>query len=338
MGGASRRHDDEWDRSRDNKRRRRSRERREDDSYRRRRHRSRSVDSERRDRDSSRRRRQRRHGDSDYEGSSSKSHRKRSRSLESRYDRQNQKDDHNMERERIREEKGKGKETERSTSQEDTLLRSHTSKRTGEYLTHSETEDVLDSSTKTQEQILPRPSSPRAPDLPTQFRSRKPPASPTLSEEEDIERHRPRRRRHISPESLSKSKSSISALQTESRSSSPDIVSSKMDKYFEASYDPRLDTGPMTIPNVPSTGLIDGADFESWDAMLDIIRQRREDRAERKRLEKLGLLPDKKSKDKDVKIGKNSEAWTMEPGAGIMDIKYSKRGAVREWDMGKEGF
>lgn len=111
-----------------------------------------------------------------------------------------------------------------------------------------------------------------------------------------------------------------------------------MDKYFEQSYDPRLDTGPMTIPEVPATGLIEGKEFESWDAMLDIIRQRREDKAERKRLERAGLIPSGgKSKDKPTKTSA-SEAWTMDAGTSVMDIKYAKRGAVREWDVGKEGF
>jgi len=95
--------------------------------------------------------------------------------------------------------------------------------------------------------------------------------------------------------------------------------------------------------------LIDGAEFEGWEAMLDIIKQRREDKAERKRLEKLGLLPDsEKDRDKERdRKKKNADAatkfpendrWNMAGSSGIMDIQYSKKGAVREWDMGKEGF
>lgn len=111
-----------------------------------------------------------------------------------------------------------------------------------------------------------------------------------------------------------------------------------MDKYFETSYDPRLDIEPMTIPTVPSTGLIDGTVFERWEAMLDVIRQRREDKLERKRLERQGLLLDKGS-SKKVITGEmaSSSAWKGE-GASMMDIQYNKRGSVREWDMGKEGF
>lgn len=170
-------------------------------------------------------------------------------------------------------------------------------------------------------------------DLSSQFKLRKttresppPPASPTLSEEEDIERFRPRKK--------------LTAVNSLKPPGSPSSLPSKMDKYFEESYDPRLDTGPMTVPTIPNTGLIDGPEFESWEAMLDIIRQRREDKAERKRLQRLGLLPDKEKKEKKVKekIEKSSDAWSMDTGTSIMDIQYSKKGAVREWDMGKEGF
>lgn len=108
-----------------------------------------------------------------------------------------------------------------------------------------------------------------------------------------------------------------------------------MDKYFEASYDPRLDVAPLTVPKVPSTGLISDAEFAGWDAMLELIRQRREDKVEKKRLERLGL-----SKDQVRKKGVDSgvtDRWTS-GGDSIMDIEYKKRGTVREWDLGKEGF
>lgn len=175
----------------------------------------------------------------------------------------------------------------------------------------------------------PRERSSRPEPGPSRVKSprRKEPASPTLSEEEDIERMRPRRRARpdktlVDPER-----------------SSPGAVASKMDKYFESSYDPRLDIEPMTLPTVPTTGLIDGTEFERWEAMLDVIRQRREDKLERKRLERQGLLPDKGSSKKAVIKGEmaSSSAWNGE-AASMMDIQYSKRGAVREWDMGKEGF
>lgn len=110
---------------------------------------------------------------------------------------------------------------------------------------------------------------------------------------------------------------------------------SKMDKYFQDSYDPRLDVATLPVPNVPATGLVSDAEFAGWDAMLELIRQRREDKAEKKRLDRLGI-----SKDKIEKKGTNNGAadrWAS-GGDSIMDIEYKKRGTVREWDLGKEGF
>lgn len=119
----------------------------------------------------------------------------------------------------------------------------------------------------------------------------------------------------------------------------PEQVPSKMDRYFEESYDPRLDVEPLAVPQVPATGLISDADFEGWDAMLELIRLRREDKVEKKRLERLGLLP---TKDKARKVVSSStsavaERWNVE-GVSIMNIEYNKKGTVREWDLGKEGF
>ncbi|KAI0066669.1 hypothetical protein BV25DRAFT_1988402 [Artomyces pyxidatus] len=122
-------------------------------------------------------------------------------------------------------------------------------------------------------------------------------------------------------------------------SARPDLPS-KMDKYFEESYDPRLDVAPLAAPKVPATGLIDNAEFEGWDAMLELIRMRREDKEEKKRMERLGLLDkdkDKKGKKKKVESGLTGEmnGWS-EGGSNLMAIEYKKRGSVREWDMGKE--
>lgn len=119
-----------------------------------------------------------------------------------------------------------------------------------------------------------------------------------------------------------------------------------MDKYFAESYDPRLDVAPLTasIPAVPATGLIDNAAYEGWDAMLELIRIRREDREEKKRLEKMGISTKSlKKKDKDRK-GKGSgtlnggmSGWA-EDEVNVMGIEYKKKGEKREWDLGKEGF
>ncbi|KAH9046969.1 hypothetical protein EDB83DRAFT_2543280 [Lactarius deliciosus] len=121
----------------------------------------------------------------------------------------------------------------------------------------------------------------------------------------------------------------------------PDLPS-KMDKYFEASYDPRLDVAPLAVPNVPATGLVNNAEFEGWDAMLELIKQRRTDKTERKRLERLGLVEKsgkekKKSKSKIAEMGvAGTLAGWSEGGNALMDIEYKKRGSVREWDLGKE--
>ena len=89
-----------------------------------------------------------------------------------------------------------------------------------------------------------------------------------------------------------------------------------------------------TVPNIPTTGLINDVEFEGWDAMLELIKLRRQDKEERKRLERLGLK-DKKGKGKDkAKVDINMSAVSR--SASLLDIEYKKRGAVREWDLGKE--
>jgi hypothetical protein len=116
-----------------------------------------------------------------------------------------------------------------------------------------------------------------------------------------------------------------------------------MDRYFEESYDPRLDVAPLAMPTVPSTGLINNAEFEGWDAMLELLKQRQQDKEDRKRLEKMGLS--KEEIKKSILSGtveragesKMNERWNA-GGVSVMDIQYKKRGTVREWDLGKEGF
>lgn len=364
LGGSSRRREDTWDRSRDSKRRRRSRDvhdgredRYESDSrsHRKRRRHSRSTSRERKDSSSDQLRRRKRHEEEDKEDGSFRKHRRRSRSRSPddkhrsnrRHEHSRRSDRRNEERESSRRPKDKGKGVESplplSSSLSDKLALPTSKAGNASKDSDDWTQDGSEPSTKRRSRSPRRKPSPV--DLSSQFRMRRaaqaspqPPASPTLSEEEDIERLRPRRRRRASPVMSSTTKASHKDKNV--RSPSPEAVS-KMDKYFESSYDPRLDTGPLTVPNVPSTGLIDGSEFENWEAMLEIIRQRREDRAERKRAERLGLLPESEKDEKDGKtgkVGKASEAWTMEAGSGVMDIKYNKRGAVREWDMGKEGF
>ncbi|KAJ7204350.1 hypothetical protein GGX14DRAFT_544110 [Mycena pura] len=111
---------------------------------------------------------------------------------------------------------------------------------------------------------------------------------------------------------------------------------SKMDKYFEESYDPRLDIAPMTVPKVPATGLINNAEYEGWDAMLELIRLRQEDREEKKMMERLGLTKPKTKSHNLVSSSAANDRWNG-VGLSIMEIEYKKRGTVREWDLGKEG-
>jgi len=106
-----------------------------------------------------------------------------------------------------------------------------------------------------------------------------------------------------------------------------------MDKYFDDSYDPRLDVAPLTVPTVPKTGHINDAEYAAWDAMLELLRKRREDKEEKKRLEKLGF-PSREIKLEQLQKRGSGDA---SGGDSIMDIEYKKRGSVREWDLGKEG-
>lgn len=113
----------------------------------------------------------------------------------------------------------------------------------------------------------------------------------------------------------------------------PTALPSKMDKYFDDSYDPRLDVAPLSIPAVPKTGLINEAEYAGWEAMLELLQKRREDKEEKKRLEKLGF-PSREIKLEQLKKRGSGEA---SGGDSIMDIEYKKRGSIREWDLGKEG-
>jgi hypothetical protein len=126
----------------------------------------------------------------------------------------------------------------------------------------------------------------------------------------------------------------------------PPPLPSKMDRYFEPSYDPRLDTVPLMSStskdgkfDVPKTGLIPDESFAGWDAMLDLLKQRRADKEEKKRLERSEKSKDKKGKKKIGaewgKAGLLADESTGGEG-DLMRMVYKKKGAVREWDLGKE--
>ncbi|KAG8836344.1 hypothetical protein FRC17_005630 [Serendipita sp. 399] len=104
--------------------------------------------------------------------------------------------------------------------------------------------------------------------------------------------------------------------------------SSKMDKYFKSDYDPRLDVAPAA-----SDGFIPPGAFDNWDWMLQVVRARREEKEERKRLEKL-YKSDPLKKDSD-KPASASRAADIEE---LMNMQYTKRGGTREWDEGKKEF
>ena len=106
-----------------------------------------------------------------------------------------------------------------------------------------------------------------------------------------------------------------------------------MDKYFEESYDPHLDVEPLPLPTIPATGLISDAEFEGWDAMLELIKLRRQDKEDKRVLERAGI-PAKRAKSGAI----TADRPDVDTGSSIMNIEYAKKGTVREWDMGKEGF
>lgn len=108
----------------------------------------------------------------------------------------------------------------------------------------------------------------------------------------------------------------------------PKVIASKMDKYFAEDYDPRLDVSPALTGK---DGLIPPGAFDNWDMMLEIVRARREEKEEKKRLEKLHRSgSSSKTKDSATVLPKKDEA------EDILNIQYTKRGGVREWDEGKK--
>lgn len=66
--------------------------------------------------------------------------------------------------------------------------------------------------------------------------------------------------------------------------------------------------------------------------MLQLIKLRRQDKEDKRALDRAGI-PAKRSKSGAV----IADRVDVETGPGIMNIEYAKKGAVREWDMGKEG-
>ncbi|KAG8715940.1 hypothetical protein FRC11_012559 [Ceratobasidium sp. 423] len=139
------------------------------------------------------------------------------------------------------------------------------------------------------------------------------------------------------PASSSSKRSTRSPSPTHVGSSDPATYSSKMDKYFSASYDPRLD---VEQPSMNASGLLEGPQWEGWEGMLEVMRLRAQDKEEKKRREREDREKDKfdrkRAKEKGVSKLSSSIVPESTEEVGLMDMKYKKRGAVKEWDLAKE--
>lgn len=108
-----------------------------------------------------------------------------------------------------------------------------------------------------------------------------------------------------------------------------------MDRYFDPSYDPMLDVDTSAGELVPMglNELIPEGPFDSWGTMLEIVKQRKED----KKREKEEGKSSKKKKKGDVEESDRERRIRLGiERPSVMDIQYAKRGAMREWDVGKE--
>lgn len=120
-----------------------------------------------------------------------------------------------------------------------------------------------------------------------------------------------------------------------------------MDKYFEADYDPRLDVNVDDVTQ--SNGLIADAGFDGWNTMLQVLKERKEEKKEREWREKLERKQerDKVRKERERrrkrKRGQSTSSDSEDERSGsrgvgtsdLMDVKYTKQGSTREWDLGK---
>ncbi|KAG8886566.1 hypothetical protein FRB98_001214 [Tulasnella sp. 332] len=116
-------------------------------------------------------------------------------------------------------------------------------------------------------------------------------------------------------------------------------IPSKMDRYFDPSYDPLLDTYPTN--NLTLNDPVPESAFEHWSNMIELVKMRKEDKADRKRREKEEKRENKGKKrkkgvDEDEEDEKNRRIRLGLERPSVMDVKYVKRGAMREWDVGKE--
>ncbi|KAL1408558.1 hypothetical protein Q8F55_005371 [Vanrija albida] len=140
----------------------------------------------------------------------------------------------------------------------------------------------------------------------------------------------PRRRRDRSDSPPRRTRRSPSASPPPPPDLSPPASPiSRMDKYFKKSYDPALDVG-----EVPKAGLVTAV---GWDNMLAVLKDRGKKR--RKNSPRLSASPEPGPKARD-----EGSAWARQQRElararpeekGVMDMEYTARGGVREWDQGK---
>lgn len=127
-----------------------------------------------------------------------------------------------------------------------------------------------------------------------------------------------------------------------------DPVPSKMDKYFSPTYDPLLDFTPAQLALQKDAqdgefGLIGEGSFNEWDKMLKNLKDRKEEKKLRESREKEERRKDRERKRKERRRRKGEAVSSSDDsesearvGKGLMDMKYSKKGGTREWDLGKE--
>jgi hypothetical protein len=124
---------------------------------------------------------------------------------------------------------------------------------------------------------------------------------------------------------------------------------SKMDKYFSAGYDPRLDVSVADLTD-PKTGFIAEGNFDEWAMMLDVLEARKGDRKVRE-LDDRGERTKRKEEKRVKKENKKRRGYSSSPeigpapastragnedyGSGTSEHTYAKKGSVRPWDAGK---
>lgn len=119
-----------------------------------------------------------------------------------------------------------------------------------------------------------------------------------------------------------------------------------MDKYFSSSYDPRLDISLESVTD-STTGLIASGAYEGWDKMLNLVKERKEEKEARKERERREKDVRKAERDK-VRRGRekkkrrrsgdsaSSDSESDQQGKVMMGMTgYAKKGGTREWDQGK---